>query len=74
MDQGVLAVHGESEVCDFSDAVLEEYVGNLEVPVDDTLGGEVLESLIDVVDCVSNFGLFESEYLLELALEVALVA
>ena len=64
----------EPEVGYFGDPVLEEDVGHFEVPVYDPLGGEVEEALVDVRDDALEAGAIEGAGLLDLSLQVALIA
>lgn len=50
MPRRVLCEFGEPEISDFGLSFVEEDVGYLEVPVDDILLREILESLEDVPD------------------------
>ena len=64
----------EPEVGYLGDPILEEDVGHFEVPVDDPLGGEVEEALVDVGDDALEAGVVEGAGLLDPGLQVALVA
>jgi hypothetical protein len=67
-------VKGESKVCDLGYSVVSEDVGNFEISVDDILRGEVLQPPEDVGNDAGGLPLLEPGFLLDLGLEVALVA
>jgi hypothetical protein len=69
--EGGLGLDGESKVSQFELSVGDEDVGDLDIPVDDAVGGEVAEGLEDREDNLGNGGEGERFGLLEEVVEVA---
>lgn len=76
LHDGVVALQvlGESKVADLAYSIFEQYVGRLEVSVDDALGVEVLGSFHELLEVLLGLALGQLLLLLEVVIEVALLA
>jgi hypothetical protein len=72
--KAILGELSEPKVGYFGLGVVHEDVGNFEVPVDDILLREVLQSFEDVLDDGGRLVLVEVPFLAQTGLEVSLVA
>lgn len=55
----------ESEICDFGDSVMHEYVGNFKISMYNIFRGDILKSSVDVSDDGSDFCVSHFLFLLE---------